>query len=214
MSAIGNGGANYISDAQIMTWLATQQGRIYDDLRDSMDLSQERANFTEALNDIKAHLQEANELKDFSKVNQELKSFLEQYGSMPEFASICRDLEGMAETIDGPHAKYERECGEHVQDLQRHEAQAQAYKNGTSIFPPGPAPTPPSPPGSQQYSDEMLKSWTDAIGSKVDSLGKNDQLAMIHIQELKATLDQGAQLGSTFISSGDKTASAIINNIA
>src|SRR4051794_27447777 len=38
MSAI-SGGGNYISDGQIMEWLASQQDRIYGDLKESIDLA-------------------------------------------------------------------------------------------------------------------------------------------------------------------------------
>ena len=40
MSAVGG---NYISDGQIMAWLANQQDRIYGDLKESMDLAETRA---------------------------------------------------------------------------------------------------------------------------------------------------------------------------
>jgi hypothetical protein len=77
----------------------------------------------------------------------------------------------------------------------------------------GPPKEPPTL-GPQGYDENTMKDWATQIDGKTDVAGKNDQLTMIHIQELKATLDQGSQLASTFISSGDKTQSAIINNIA
>ena len=86
-----------------------------------------------------------------------------------------------------------KECGASAVKLQKPEA-------------------PPEPVRS--YSKDTIDKWTKLIGDKVETSGKNDQLTMIHIQELKATLDQGSQLASTFISSGDKTSSSIIGNIA
>ena len=69
MSAVGG---NYISDGQIMAWLASQQDRIYGDLKESMDLAETRADFASELVEIKAHLEEANRNKDFGAVDQEL----------------------------------------------------------------------------------------------------------------------------------------------
>jgi hypothetical protein len=62
------------------------------------------------------------------------------------------------------------------------------------------------------YTDEGLKRWTDMLDGQIDNSGRNDQLTMISIQELKATIDQGSQLASTLISSSDKTSSSILNN--
>ena len=64
------------------------------------------------------------------------------------------------------------------------------------------------------YTDEEIETWTNLIDGKLDSSSKNDQLTMIHIQELRGTLDQSTQLASSLIAGGDKTASAIINNLA
>ena len=224
MSAVGGGG-NYISDGQIMAWLANQQDRIYGDLRDSMDLSEKRAQFADDLNTIKAHLQEANGSKDhdFSKVDQELQSFMETYGSDPDFAKTCEDLQGLADRIHGDtqaQRDYGRAYGQYQKDKASYDEHANA---GTTAQDLGAAlqgdaikhaPKEPEKPQPIIYSDGDMKSWDTLISGKLDGSSKNDQLTMIHIQELKATLDQGSQLGSTFISSGDKTSSAIINNIA
>src|SRR5258706_9813937 len=101
MSAVSGGGGNYISDGQIMAWLANQQDRIYGDLEKSMDLSDKRAEFTGDLTKIKADLQHANEHNDFKQVDGELQAFKEKYGSDPDFAKACADLDGMITQIHG-----------------------------------------------------------------------------------------------------------------
>lgn len=210
MSAIGGGG-NYISDGAIMAWLATQQDRVYGDLRDSMDLSESRAEFADALNDIKAHLQEANKSHDFSKVDADLQAFTAKYGSNPEFAEICDSLTEMATTIHNNYRgaeDYKISHAEYIKDLQ-----AWGLRLATDPNHAGEQPKAPPEP-VKSYTEDQVKIWTGLIDGKLDVSSKNDQLTMIHIQELKATLDQGSQLASTFISSGDKTSSAIINNIA
>lgn len=224
MSAVGG---NYISDGQIMAWLANQQDRIYGDLKESMDLAETRADFASELVEIKAHLEEANRNKDFGAVDQELQAFLEKYGSNPEFAEICDALNGMADNIhtkSNAQGGYAEKYVDYTQNLQKYE-NAVAMKGlvDTGLLPElsadhqaildaGPPEKPIEPVDS--YSKEQIEDWTTLIDDKLDASSKNDQLTMIHIQELKATLDQGVQMASSFIASGDKTTSAIINNLA
>lgn len=224
MSSIGGGGGNYISDGQIMQWLANQQDRIYSDLRDSMDLSEQRADLTNDLNTIKSHLQEANESGDFSQVNDELQAFVGNYAADPRFAELCDGIDDIAAKIKGDYeghmnfseafAQYKVDAKaaaeQQIHFLLHPDALQEAVASGTVLT----MPDRPVDPGVPHYTENQMKSWDELISGKTDHASKNDQLTMIHIQELKATLDQGSQLASTFISSGDKTSSAIINNIA
>lgn len=208
MSAV-SGGGNYISDGAIMAWLANQQDRVYGDLKESMDLANSRADFADELNDIKAGLADANRKSDFSKVDAQLQAFMDKYGSDPSFADTCADLKGIADQIhnDCEVSKAHPEAlAKYVQELADYGAALFAHR---AVI----APTPPADPITS-YDQTQIDDWSTQIEGKLDLSSKNDQLTMIHIQELKATLDQGAQLGSTFISSGDKTSSSIINNIA
>jgi hypothetical protein len=221
MSAIGSGG-NYISDGDIMAWLANEQDRIYGDLSKSMDLSDKRAEFTDKLNNIKADLETANKSHDFSKVDGELQDFMRTYGSDPEFQGLCDGLKDMASQIhSGCQAQqdYADKQAQYSTDVANYKVALGKVLTFTAsaadyaLIEKG-VPQAPTAPGPQVYDDGQMQSWDTLISGKTDVSGKNDQLTMIHIQELKATLDQSAQLGSTFISSGDKTNSAIINNIA
>jgi hypothetical protein len=220
MSAIGGSG-NYISDSQIMVWLANQQDRIYGDLKVTMDLSEKRADFSEALTKIKAHLGEANRNKDFGTVDAELQALKETYGSDPNFAETLESLQVMTDKI---HTDYEN-VKNHDLLVADYKKQLLAYTQAVGNDPYRVASGLPSlldglkeptAPGAlvKSYDEKQIDDWNTSIDGKLDHSSKNDQLTMIHIQELKATLDQGAQLGSSFISSGDKTSSAIINNIA
>jgi hypothetical protein len=223
MSAVSGGGGNYISDGAIMEWLARQQDRIYGDLRGAMDLSESRAHFADALNDIKAHLAEANRTKDFGKVDAELQAFIDKYGSDPNFAETCESLRGMADKIHGDwdyaNKGYNDAYANYTKDLVSYNSAVAAAESAlagshgslqNSVIRER-QPTPPAVP-TKSYKPEDIDTWTKLIDGKLDVSSKNDQLTMIHIQELKATLDQGAQLGSTFISSGDKTIDSILHN--
>jgi hypothetical protein len=221
MSAVSGGGGNYISDGAIMAWLAQQQDRIYGDLKGSMDLAETQAKFADDLNDIKAGLADANRKHDFSTVDAQLQDFMAKYGDDPNFAETCEGLQGFADQIHNDYkgvqdyavanAKFQTDLSEYqaiIAKAQTGDMEAVVYLANHPE-----APKKPDEP-VKSYTKEQVDEWTGKIDGKLDVSGKNDQLTMIHIQELKATLDQGAQLGSTFISSGDKTSSSIINNIA
>jgi hypothetical protein len=216
MSAVGG---NYISDGAIMAWLATQQDRVYGELKESMDLAERRADFSGKLVDIKAHLEEANRTKDFGAVNQELQSFLTEYGSDPEFAEICDSLEPMATKInaDWTYASegYQAAYQKYEQDLVKYNAKAagQTVLDVKDSSVELEKPVPPNPP-TTSYEDADLKTWTNQIDGKLDATGTNDQLTMIHIQQLKASIDQSNQLGSQWIAGGDKSLDQIIGNIS
>jgi len=157
-----------------------------------------------------------------SKVDGELQDLMGTYGSDPEFQELCDGLKDMASQIhSGCQAQQD-----YADKQAQYSTDAENYKEAWgrvltftasaadyALIEKG-VPQAPTAPGPQVYDDGQMQSWDTLISDKTDVTGKNDQLTMIHIQELKATLDQSSQLGSTFISSGDKTSSAIINNIA
>jgi hypothetical protein len=224
------GGGNYISDSDIMAWLAQQQDRIYGELRDSLQVSKGRAEFADAINNIKTALHQANEKSppDFSGVNQQLQELLKTYGSDPSYADLCKGLEQLADPIQARvqgHLDYLQASRDYVKLATDFVAaggsltglQLQPVINPSDPF--GAArwlqlPKHPTEPPNPPFDDGQLKTFDDLLGGKLDLVNKNDQLNMIHIQQLKALADQGSQLGSQFIGSSDKTSSAIINNIA
>lgn len=227
MSAVGG---NYVSDGAIMAWLASQQDRLYADLRESMDIAERRADFTSALVDVKTQLQQANTERSFGKVDAELQALLTEYGSDPEFAEICAALRPMADRI---HADWAYASGGYDAAVEKYWADIAAYQKageavqeafessvqggsdiGAALASGAVQVLKPEWPADPVlgYSDDDIKIWTQQIDGKLDVSGKNDQLTMIHIQELKGTIDQGSQLGSTLVASGDKTIDRIIGN--
>jgi hypothetical protein len=219
MSAVGG---NYISDGAIMAWLANQQDRIYGELKESMGLAERRADFASKLVDIKAQLEDANRRGNFGEVDKELQAFLTEYGSEPEFAEICESLTPMANQIHENWAYavdgYQKDYQEYLGTLKVYDTfkalgdSVELTAEATALLEKGRPEAPDVPVNG--YADEEIKTWTTLIDGKLDSSSKNDQLTMIHIQELRGTLDQSTQLASSLIAGGDKTASAIINNLA
>ena len=217
-----SGGGNYVSDASIMEWLAKQQDRIYGDLRDSIHSSEARAQFANELNDIKAGLHAANRdpNHNFNNVDQQLQNFMQKYGSDPEFSDLCQGMQGIADDVHVNHVAQllaqqgTQAIGDFVVSSARDGMDEATRTKIVQIAQLAITSGSNGAPHPQVYDDNKLKEWDDSISGKLDVAGKNDQLTMIHIQQLKATIDQGSQFGSQFIASGDKTSSSIINNIA
>jgi hypothetical protein len=225
MTAIPSGG-NYMSDAEIMAWVAQKQSDMYGDLSKAIDVSQDRAHFTEDLNNIKADLRHANETNDFSKVDGELQAFMSKYGSDPNFAEACQGIDGIANEIHSGGSVQRAYVDAHVRwqtAVTEYDAAVELLKSGSgtlleqmhavnvSMHPPG---DPPQPPGSQHYSDSQMDAWKDLISGKIDDAGHNDQLNMIHVQDVKGQIDQSTQLASALISGSQKASEGILHNIA
>lgn len=240
MSAV-SGGGNYISDSQVMEWLAVQQDRIYGELGENMTDADDRKDFVAELGKIKADLHGAKSNDAIKELDQELQAFMSKYGSDPRFAEEMEGLDGIASrvnadakavTVPEPEPLPDAHGSVNAADGTPVTAAADA-KGGHGAGPPNLT----APPGTHWeenagphgegrfvrdegpapfagYSKDDLDTWDGLISTKTDHASKNDQLTMIHIQELRSTLDQGSQLASSFISSGDKTSSAIIGNIA
>jgi hypothetical protein len=60
---------------------------------------------------------------------------------------------------------------------------------------------------------KLLDSWCTDIDAKVEALAKDDQLALIRIQELNSQVTQATQLASNLLAAQDQAASAAIMNI-
>jgi hypothetical protein len=68
----------------------------------------------------------------------------------------------------------------------------------------------PSVHPAYQFQTDRVAEQTQA---KVDSLGRDDQLAMLHIQELMSDLRQTTQLGSNIMANRDQSSNTIVGNI-
>ena len=59
----------------------------------------------------------------------------------------------------------------------------------------------------------QLDSWSTEIQGEIDDLGKEDQLALISIQELNSQITQNTQLASNILAARDQAASTAIMNM-
>jgi hypothetical protein len=208
--------SNYVSSEELTLWLAEKQNDIYGDMREAIDLSNERSQMQSELSTIKQHLEEANASGDFEKVSQEISAFLSAHGTNPEFEEVSGPLNEINASIhahfpDGIPSWERVDQFANEADLEDAAEDFDGLSTGN-----GPALLPDLPGLDDlplQFSDQQLKSWIDAIGSKIDFLSQQDQLAMIRIQELNGQVNQSEQLVSNLLASQNQTQNAVISNI-
>ncbi|HEX6275504.1 MAG TPA: hypothetical protein VFZ53_20830 [Polyangiaceae bacterium] len=164
--------SNYISDDNLLLWLAEKQDGLYADLRDEMDLSRARNKIIEDLSYIKARTEDGELTPE--ELYAEMTALFDAYRGTPLEPVLQETLgEELAELGDALQA------------------------NSTFDF------------------RSILEAWDlpERIQSKIDSLGKDDQLALIRINALSSDINQAAQLASNLLSSSNQTANGIIGNI-
>ncbi len=65
-----------------------------------------------------------------------------------------------------------------------------------------------------KISSDDAKRWTEQISDKVDTLGKQDQLGMVHLQDFNAQLNRTKDMASALMASADKAADNIVAHIS
>lgn len=200
---MSNIGSSYMSDAAILAWVNAQQNRLYDDLKATMSSQEERARMASDLADLKKDFEMATrDTTKFPAVSAKMEDFIERYGDNPDFAELVETVSEIKTAIDVRIAK--GPLPEHQTTTNRGVSTTATQQSGTSS----------SPPKYESFSKESIASWLDAIDKKLDASGTNEQLGMIHINEVKSTIDQGTQVASQLIKSSNDSLSAVINNIA
>lgn len=199
MSAVGGGG--YISDGALLAWATQQQNRLYGDLQDTMHQQELQGQMASDLADIKLHLSALhNHPEETKNVDAELKAFVANYGSNPQFDEITVTVREIDKAVAaqlppepaGPTTAAGRVYG--------------APGHTTHAVQPGKTP--------KALPEAVIKEWTDTLDKKLGAAGTNEQLGMIHINEIKSTIDQGTQMTSQLIKSSNDSMSSIIHNIA
>ena len=163
--------SNYISDENLLVWLAQTQDGLYGELRDHMDMSRARSKLMADLNHLKSELD--GDDTDPAQVRAEIEALLAQYAGTP-FETELNEL------FAAPLAELELSMT--------------------------------TPDGTFSYSnfEEQLSA---ALESKVDELGRDDQLELIEIQSLTADIREASQLASNLVASGAQAANTIVGNI-
>jgi len=213
MSSV-SGGGNYISDGALLAWATTQQNRLYGDLQDTMHQQELQGQMSSDLADLKLHLQGlAKHPENMKQVEAEAQKFLQTYGSNPQFDEITATV-----------AEIDKSLVAHIPaDKPTQPGGSTAYTTGAhgpvpvyqqSAGPHGASHVTPANTKPASITEGQIKDWSDALDKKLSDAGTNEQLGMVHINEIKSTIDQGTQLTSQMIKSSNDSMGSVIHNIA
>jgi len=209
MSAVG--GSNYVSDATLLAWVTTQQDRLYGDLKETMGFQQLQGEMSSELADIKQAVVAAQEdPKKYAALEEDMKAFVAKYGDIPEFGQIVdsvktfqADVTHQLDKVRGSDA-YGQKMAQYAAAVAEHLANG-GNRNDADC---------PKPPEIEisRFAQATTDSWIKALDEKLDASSTNEQLGMIHLNELKSTIDQSSQQASQMLKSNNDSLNFIINN--
>lgn len=112
MSFSSVGGGFQGGDA-LLAFAAIQQGRMNEEMTESMRIADLRSQMTSDLADIKSHLEMANRHPEqFNDLDKELQVFMDKYGSEPSLEDVTSTVGEIAENLNGRLEKAKTETGE------------------------------------------------------------------------------------------------------
>jgi hypothetical protein len=191
--------SNFISDENLLAWLAMKQDGLYGELRDHMDMSRARSKLVEDLNHLKGLIDAGG--MSHEEATAEINRLLQAYEGT-EFEGPLNELfaQPLAELATVPERAQDQ-----IPDLP-----------DSPLFDEDDYDVPAAveKAAEDELSQKTLESLSKAIENKVDALGRDDQLELIQIQSLTADLREVAQLASNLIASSNQAANSIVGNIA
>jgi hypothetical protein len=196
--------SNYVSDSAILAWVQIQQERQYGQLGATMDFETMRGEMaTDAANIKQDMLKASKDPNAIPALNDEIKAFQDKYGDIPEFADVTAQVAEYAETVSGKADEMATLSDRQAEyDAKPVPGEGEADARGNR----------PEAPGALNNDD--VKAWADTLDKIVDSSNQNEQLGMIHINEIKSTIDHTAEVASQLIKSSNDTTKFTINNFA
>jgi len=223
MSINSTASSHYMSNASIMEWMELKTERLYEQMGAAMDQSDSRVGAEDALNDIKAKIEDLKASGgDAAPLRAEIKEVIAKYGA--EFPEVREGLQPIADELEKRAA-----------DIQLHAHTPSTAPNanivggGRTVNNPTPAKVEPAEKGERvaskqsdekvaelphlKISSEDAERWTNQIKDKVDTLGKQDQLGMVHLQDLNGQLSRTKDVASALMASADKAADNIVSHI-
>jgi hypothetical protein len=201
--------SGYITSGELMAWLAVVGGNTYDDMRRQMVGTEQRRELQKDLTSLKSIIEEAQSTGDPDKLELAMKELVAKYEGTPFEARVTKALGtrlAAFEPINQAKADKQAEAAEPFH--------GPLSLSGHSTF----APLAGIDPDvvidfEKQKLIEQLDSWVTEIQGEVDDLGKEDQLALIKIQELNSQITQATQLASNILAAQDQAASTAIMNL-
>jgi hypothetical protein len=193
----------------LLAFAAIQQGRMNEEMSESMRVADLRSQMAGDLADIKSHLEIANRHpENYGDLNAELKAFMDKYGGEPELEAVTSTVGEIADNVNSRYTPIAEQNRDNASGF------AAEHARWVSEGSKGDEPQPGTPVVMGKYADETIKNWLGAISEQLDASGTNDQLAMIHIKQLNDNINNSSGMVSGIIESRNNATASIINNIA
>lgn len=203
-------GSGYISSGELMAWLSTVSGHTYDDMRKQMMTTDQRNQLQEDLGHLKSVIEKMENAPDSATLENEVRALKAKYEGtelQPRVDALLAERLKAFDAVDAAELKLE-EAKQAAADMGA--AGESANHNAGSIV-----------VDEAQRAVESAKAatlvdldtWKSDLESKIDTLGKEDQLALIRIQELNSRITQATQTASNLLASNDQAKSAAIMNM-
>jgi hypothetical protein len=189
--------AGYVSDAELLLWLQAKSSSEYDKLRELMDLSQLRSKAIEDLSHLKNALDDA--VNDPGAALAQIQTIEAAYAGTDladDIAAVTGPMKDAIEDLAFAKGRY----GALVADSENVDSEAISQAAGALQT------------AQSALSAQAVQSASD-LGATIDALGRDDQLALIQIQDLMANVRQASQLTSNIVAGHAQTADGIVANI-
>lgn len=190
----------------LLAFAAAQQGRMNEELTESMRAADLRSQMAKDIASIKAHWEGANrdyaagsgeacvKPQGFVDLKKEIDAFMAKYGMEP----ACADMMASMEELSG---SVKLHLDEWVAEIKGVSATSpQAVTQALTWI--------------RKYSSEDVDRFSGLLQDTLDSAGTNDQLAMIHIKQLNDNINNSSGMVSGIMESRQNALASIINNLA
>lgn len=215
MSINSTGTTHYMSNASIMEWMEAKTERLYEQMGTAMDQSNSRVDAEDALTDIKGKIEDLKANGgDATPLRELLDETIKKYGA--EFPEVGEALQPIADELA-------QRAGDNQYQALNSNTAPNTLPGTRSGTVPGPTPSPNNRPGAThntrigppplKVSSEDADRWSNKIKDKIDTLGKQDQLGMVHLQDLNGQLNRAKDVASALMASADKAADNIVSHI-
>jgi hypothetical protein len=182
-----------MSDSEIMAWMEQKTDGLYQTMRDSMNVANDRADLESQLGDLQGLLADTkNGTATPAQVLAKLNQLLAKSQQFPEVAQMLQPM----------HDALVQRFQQAASDAAMYNAQ---HKDDAGFV--------PKKPGAVGITSAEADTWAGQLKDKVDYLGKQDQLGLINIQDVNSQINQTKEIASNLIDSENKSASAVVANI-
>lgn len=208
---IASGG--FSGNNALLAFAAVQQGRMNEELTESMRSAETRSQLVKEITDLKSRIQQVNSYapNEFPQLDVEVQAFMDKYRDVPEAQDIITTMEPYAKSIHdhvkqfGPSTPSPTFQGAAVRGV--------AHTVNPAVLEAGGVEAPP-PTNIPPYEQEHIADWMTNIQGVIDASGTNDQLAMIHMKQLNDNINNSSGMVSGIIESRQNALAQIINNFA